>query len=131
MARFLLWKWWEQAVIIFVLTPRAVVVRDAVALVGVVHHEAEGVVLARVGVAFLKLNLTVLAREAEGAGAKVGAGQVHAHPPVGARAGQAFVHVLGAGCAFPAWKKKYEHLYVLSQFSAIEKISGLQLIGPY
>ena len=108
------------------------VVRDAVALVGVVHHEAEGVVLARVGVAFLKLNLTVLAREAEGAGAKVGAGQVHAHPPVGARAGQAFVHVLGAGCAFPAWKKKkHEQLYVLSQFSAIEKISGLQLIGPY
>ena len=73
---------------------------DAVALVGVVHHEAEGLVLARVRVALLQRDLAVGARVAEGAGAEVGAGQVHAHPAVGAGTAQALVQVhraCGAG----------------------------------
>ena len=81
-------------------------VGDAVALVRVLDHEAEGVVLARVRVALLQLDLAVLARVAEGAGAEVGAGQVHAHPPVRAGAAQALVHILHAGRARPAWNNE-------------------------
>ena len=59
-----------MAVVVLVLAPLAVVVRDAVALIGPVHHETEGVVLARVGIALLKLNLAIVTGETCMGGAK-------------------------------------------------------------
>ena len=58
-----LWPWRQLAVVVLVLAPLAVVVRDAVALIGPVHHETEGVIFARVRIALLKLNLAIVTGE--------------------------------------------------------------------
>ena len=59
-----LWCRWQHAVVVSVLASRSVKVRDAVTLVTVVDHEAEGVVLTGVGVALLKLHLAIGTGEA-------------------------------------------------------------------
>ena len=100
----LLWPRRQLAVVVLELAPLPVVVWHAVALVGVVDDEAEGVVLARVGVAPLQLDITGVAGEAEraGAGEAAAVGGVHAHAAVGAGSGQALIHVLLAVRAGPA-----------------------------
>ena len=60
---YLLWPRWQLAVVVLELASLPVEVWDAVALVGLVHHEAQRVVLARVRVAPLQLDITDVARK--------------------------------------------------------------------
>ena len=60
---FLLWKRWQKAIVVFVLAVVAMEVRDAVALIRVVHDEAEGSVLTRIRFTLLENDVTSIAGE--------------------------------------------------------------------
>ena len=57
----ILWKRWKQAVIIAVLAVRTMVIRNTITKVGIIDHETEGIVLARIGIALLELQLAAIA----------------------------------------------------------------------
>ena len=57
----ILWKRWKQAVIVAVLAVRTMVIRNTITKVGIIDHETEGIVLARIGIALLELQLAAIA----------------------------------------------------------------------
>ena len=57
----ILWKRWKQVVIVAVLAVRTMVIRNTITKVGIIDHETEGIVLARIGIALLELQLAAIA----------------------------------------------------------------------